>query len=269
MVESVLASIPQPAIPEFSLKFVKSSYNVTDQYSGDSQQVDSSTIEVTIKNQLFTTVYNKIDATSTSLYYNIQIKGHYANDWTEVYNSHNGSYPPYVDNFAWYDYPIQSNSEYTTLSIPANYPVDSKLDFHIQAIIANVTDLLLPNFLPDYGARYHSDADYIHQIAWTAMSLSDWSPTQTLTIADESNSTSITTSPYPTLIPTITTPTPTPTAYSPTKAPTTNDTQPQANALIPLMNVLLTVMILIVIIAVAIVVGLSLLLYRSRNKITH
>ena len=201
MVESANAqSIPKPAIPEFSLRFVNVSYSVIDQYTGQSGQVDNSTIELTIKNQPFTTINDKVDATNTSLYYNIQVKGHYTNDWTEVYNSHNGSYPPYIANYVWYDYPIQSNSEYTTLSLSANYPANSKVDFRVQAIIANVTDLLLPNFLPDGGLRYHSDADYHHQLAWTAMSLSDWSPPQTLTIADGSTSSSISNSPYPTIL---------------------------------------------------------------------
>jgi hypothetical protein len=193
-------TIPKPSVPEFSLKYVKASYIKVDQYTGASKEVDNSTIEVTIKNQPFSPQFYTSANTNTSLFYNIQVKGHYADNWTEVYNSYNYSYPLGTTVYTFYDYPVQSNSEYTTLSLPANYPANSKVDFRLQAIIANETEILIPNFLPDNGQRYHPPSDYTQEVVWTTVFPSDWSNIETLNLADGSVST---TSSAPTSTPTV------------------------------------------------------------------
>lgn len=179
--------IPTPAVPQFTLNFVQSLYNeiVTDPYTGvnTNQQVNNSTIEVIIKNQPFSP-YNYSwtykDSTvnrSTSFWYDVQSKGHYSNDWTEVY----------VTGY----YPTQSNtSDYTVLSLPQNssvaqhmdstilepayYPAGGQVDFRVRAIIGGYfppvlySDINLPlNFISKNGS---------------------WSNTQTITIPESSTS---------------------------------------------------------------------------------
>ena len=131
-------SIPTPSVPTFSLRFNQASYSVVDPYTGASQQVDNSTIDILIKNQPFNIIYYKTGNLTTSLYYNVQDKGHYAESWTEVYSQINYTYLATTE-YTWYSYPVESNSEYTIISLPANYSVGSQVDFRVQAVIANQT----------------------------------------------------------------------------------------------------------------------------------
>jgi len=217
---------PTPSVPEFTVKFVDNSYDVppvpstaptytTDPYWGNQTllspgspaipgyHVQKINAELRIKNQPFAPQFNS--CTNVSLYYNVQVKGHYTNDWTEVYGAYSFSYPPTWGGgtFTGYSYPIQSNSEYTVLSIPASYPADGKVDFRVQAVIASVTEVLIPNFLNDYGLRPHGPSDYTSGTAWSNIYLSDWSKPQTITMPASSASTN----PIPTL--TISSPSPT------------------------------------------------------------
>ncbi len=185
--------IPTPTVPQFTLNFVQSAYNkiVTDPYTGvnTTQQVNNSTIEVIIKNQPFSPYYYSwtyMSSTvnrSTSLWYDVQAKGHYSQDWTEVY----------LTNY----YPAQSNSsDYTTLSLPQNltsgqqvdsviilpayYPAGGQVDFRVRAIIGGYFPPVLS-----------SDTD----LALNFISKnSSWSNTQTITIP----ASSATASPSPT-----------------------------------------------------------------------
>jgi hypothetical protein len=90
-VDFVLASIPKPSVPEFNLKFVDNSYDVPSTYSPDpytgknvmtqaGYHVQNKSLEVTIKNQLFT---NYKDATGNNimLYYDVSWKGHFEDYW--------------------------------------------------------------------------------------------------------------------------------------------------------------------------------------------
>ena len=193
MIEAASAqSNPEPSVPEFTLRLVRASYNLVNSFTGVVQQVANNTIEVTIKNQPFTPYFDTSGRINTSLHYNIQVKGHFADDWTNVYSSYNYSDPWTPRIYTFYDYPIQSNSEYTTLSIPANYPDDSMVDFRVQAIIADVSEILLPKFSFDFGMRYHGPDDYEREIAWENVFPSSWSDTQTISLADGSVSDSTT-----------------------------------------------------------------------------
>jgi hypothetical protein len=64
-------TIPKPSVPEFSVQFIDSSYNITDQNTGQFEQVVNGTIQITIKNQQFTYSFND---TIYNLYYNIRTK---------------------------------------------------------------------------------------------------------------------------------------------------------------------------------------------------
>jgi hypothetical protein len=154
------ASIPTPSVPEFTVEIVDHSYVVPsytsiDPYTGEpithpSYTVENITIDITIENQPFTP-----PDSLTNLYYGVRVKGHYENDWTELYyitNETNGNYLR-----------IQSASENTVISIPQDYP-QGQVDFQVEAVIATAHPLMGTNF------GYWT---------WEA---SDWSTTQTITI---------------------------------------------------------------------------------------
>jgi len=89
MVESASGqTIPKPAMPEFTAKYVDNSYTYpptygTDPYSGKTIQTGggfthyNKTIEISIKNQPFTTYYE--DDNLINLYYRVSYKGHFEN----------------------------------------------------------------------------------------------------------------------------------------------------------------------------------------------
>ena len=173
-------AIPKPSIPEFTVKFVAHPYDVPtktttsiDQYTGKEivttqpgYHVENKSIEVTIRNQPFTTYvispYNNTDGTSgptyeVNLYYNVRVKGHFGRDWTELY-------PPYGTPAIG---SIQSGYEYTVLSCPASYPDGAQVDFQVEAFIGY--------FTPVYRMIYQIGEDFNGQA-------SGWSSTQTIFI---------------------------------------------------------------------------------------
>lgn len=169
-------TLPTPSVPQFTVKFVTSSYSVTttDPYTGQSttKQYENNTIQLRIKNQPIPA--SAIENGSINLYYNVQTKGHFSNKWTSAYSfpswassnsdSLSGSYNTAL--------PIQSNSQYTILSFPANYKSGDEIDFEVEALFAyQVTeqtyqgDLIVP--IPETSFTYQS---------------SGWSSTQTYTM---------------------------------------------------------------------------------------
>jgi hypothetical protein len=195
MVGSVFAqSTPKPSVPEFTLSFVDKSYDVptthtTDPYTGQdvTQQgyhVNRTALVMAIQNQQLVYEY------SGSFLYNIRVKGHYAENWTQLYLN---------DNI-----PVASTSFDQTLitigflegnsvgPIGDRYiivPAGGEEDFQVQAMI---------------GGFFKAGFDHTEFSGET----SDWSNTQTITIP---------------------TPTPPPTASpTPTSAPTsTHSHEPQ------------------------------------------
>ena len=114
MVESASAqSIPKPSVPEFTLKYVDNSYDVppmttssTDPYTGKvtfttipGYHVENKSVEITIKNQPFTSYLNE-NGSRVWLFYYVAVKGHFenwsyhldANYWLKQKLSE--SYPP-------------------------------------------------------------------------------------------------------------------------------------------------------------------------------
>jgi len=171
--------IPVPSVPVFTVKFVNSSYEVPagssiNPYTGQKvttagYYVENESIELTIKNQPFVSFINNINGIpwNISLFYNVREKGHYAENWTDLYNPEFGYQP-------------QSSSDYTIISygplgeFPALNGLSSggKVDFQVQAIIGS----------------------YLFAGSKTG----DWSSTQTLTVP--AASTSAATSPTPTVL---------------------------------------------------------------------
>ncbi|MCL2172132.1 MAG: hypothetical protein FWB84_00580 [Candidatus Bathyarchaeota archaeon] len=176
----------KPSVPQFSVKLVDSSYDVppsssttVDQYNGKETittipgyHVSQNSIEVIIKNQLF--IPYTIESTDTwqygpngqqfNLYYTIQVKGHFGEDWKNFDN-------PW-DNY--YFHPtVQSNSEYTVVSKPANYAIGDQLDFRVKAAIGYI-----------YNAAYNNAPIMPPQyMIWETAERSEWSSVQIFTVS--------------------------------------------------------------------------------------
>jgi hypothetical protein len=187
--------IPTPSVPEFTLKFVDSSYDVPtttsiDQYTGKTitnqgYHVENRTIQLAIKNQPFNSFI--ANGQNISFFFNVREKGHYAENWTEIYSAGRG-------------YLYESNSAYTTVSYSLsqnefpfwNYVTsDATIDFQVQALIGYTNE-----------RHYSDDGQFIpFPSSYFKGQTSDWSNTQTITIPEPSTSTSP--SPNPTPTPTV------------------------------------------------------------------
>ena len=194
------SGIPKPSVPEFTVKLVDSSYDVpttysTDPYTGEKithpgYRVESRTIEIRIKNVPFTPfeIENGSNTYTAQFYYNIRWKGHYEEEWHEVYN-------PNVNGLLGRDSGIE-----TVFSRQGEYSSTEGLKLYYQGLIATFP----PGAQVDFQAQ--AMIGYIHHVVAMPFSadvfegqVSGWSNTQTLTIGESQ------------------TPTPTPT---PTPAPT-------------------------------------------------
>jgi hypothetical protein len=198
----------QPSVPEFTLKIVVHPYDVppittTDPYTGNNvttrvgYNVQNMSLELIIPNQPFTS-YKNSNGTTLGLYYIVAWKGHYENDWRT-------SLPHY----------LASDSAYTVLSfginVPeyanydgeklGNFPIESQLDFQLEALIGYYTEITVPLF-PNDDSSPLTTKDIFHG------ENSNWTNTQTVTIPETSF---ISSSPNPTASPTNTLTSPTPT----------------------------------------------------------
>ena len=195
-------SIPKPAVPEFTVKLVDSSYdepttNSTNPYTGEKvthlgYRVESRTIEIKIKNQPFTPfVVEEATANWTvGLQYIIRWKGTFGQGWHEIY------YDNPMDGFTGFSANLES--EYTVISFKGNYsssdglkliyqglyttfPPDTQVDFQVKALIGYVSRYPVP-----------------FTSGWTFTGEeSGWSNTQTLSISDNSTTGSSDTLPSP------------------------------------------------------------------------
>lgn len=169
-------SAPTLSVPRFNVSLVAYPFDVPtttttkiDQYTGkeilitnQGYHVENRSVEIVITNRTFTTYTDDVGY-EINLYYRVRIKGHFGEDWEYFYDKYQASDFPH---------PLQSNSEYTLLSLPADYPRDAQVDFQVEAILGYYYDELAGRpILPLYALR--------------AVSLSGWSNTQTLTINDE------------------------------------------------------------------------------------
>jgi hypothetical protein len=167
------------ATPQFSVKYVNHPYDIppttsTHPYTGEvtntpGYRIDNWTLEVTIKNQPFTSYTDK-DGTEFNLYYNVEFKGHYEDYWrnfdTEI---------------------MQSKSGNTVVSSSKYYSPGYQLDFRVMAIVGYL-----------YNAMAGRPITPMYTLAWAKTS--DYSITQTFTIPDihsPSTSPSQTTTPPP------------------------------------------------------------------------
>ncbi len=153
LVDSASAqSIPIPSVPEFTANLVGPPYIVNTTYSLDQDTGkiipelgytnQYSFLNITIKNQPYSPFINPNTGLTLKLMYNVRIKPHNETDsWIEVFN-------PYNDGYI-----VQSNSDYTTISLSIEGQPDSPLgsitgiqaDIQVEALIGVVTGhLTLP-----------------------------------------------------------------------------------------------------------------------------
>jgi hypothetical protein len=250
------SSIPKPSVPEFTVKIVSYPYDVpptttttVDPYTGKETvttqpgyRVENKSIELIIKNQPFTphtdTAGHMID-----LYYNVRVKGHFAEEcyWRELYS---------IDEMmregsgARHQGPAQSNSEYTVISCPADYPDDGKVDFQVQALAGYYTEWWPFALVPIMAWHFTGQ-------------LSEWSNTQTICISD--GTVTVSTSLNPTETPT---PTNTPTLQS-DSSPTPNNGSP--NEFLS-ENMQLTIIATTVAVLAAVIASLLLYIKRLKSK---
>jgi hypothetical protein len=198
MVKTTFAQITsKPYVPEFTLKIVVHSYDVApiatiDPFTGKNvtsrvgYNVQNMSIELIIKNQAFTP-YKNSNGTTVNLYYIVDWKGHFENDWRT-------SLPHY----------LASDSDYTVLTfgvnIPdyanynsdklGNFPIESQLDFQVKALIGYYTKITVPMF-PNDETSPLTTKDMFHG------EISNLSNIQTVTIPDTSSSASPNPTPTP------------------------------------------------------------------------
>jgi hypothetical protein len=132
------STIPKPSVPEFTIETVYFPYDVPtthsiDPYTGEDithpgYHVENKTTQIRIKNQPFTPYqiqendYNWI----INLYYNIRLKGHFAQNWT-YYRYYNGSSDGNLRQA--YD------SEYTIVPIDNYLRTEGQIDLQVEALI--------------------------------------------------------------------------------------------------------------------------------------
>ena len=174
--KTAYSSVPTPSVPEFTAKFEAYPYYVPptyeiDQYTGknvtkqEGYYVENKSIIITIKNQPFA---SSVNGTNYFLFYNIRYKGHFGEDWEEIYRYSN-SYP--LDSL-----PPMSNSEYTILSISAeDYPYSAKVDVQVEAILGHSYQVF------EHYRFFLPDGEYAEHFAMDERS--GWSEIQTVTIS--------------------------------------------------------------------------------------
>lgn len=186
---SVLATvsatdIPKPSIPQFTVSLVDTSYDVpqtasVNPYTGqtttiDGQHVDARAIEIRIKNEPFTQfeVQNGTSTWTVGYYYQIRWKGHFENDWHEMFIvsdyllgrddgsetvcTREGTYSA-VEGLS-----IQQTGMYAT------FPPDSVLDFQVKAMVGYIHRVVEGGMAPWYFTGEESE----------------WSNTETLKITN-------------------------------------------------------------------------------------
>jgi hypothetical protein len=233
------APIPKPSVPEFTVKLVDSSYDVpttysTNPYTGEKvthpgYRVESRTIEIKIKNQPFTPFLVE-EATANwtvGLQYVIRWKGHFEQDWHEIY------YDDPMDGFTGFSANLES--EYSVISFEGEYSSTEGLRLYYQGLIATFPPDAQVDFQVKARIGYVSRYPVPFTSGWIFIGEeSGWSNTQTLTIGVSQTPTS-----------------------SPANSPTPSQESPQTE---------ITTIVGVVIAVAVIGAGLGLLIYFIKRK---
>ncbi|MGD6808109.1 MAG: hypothetical protein ACQCN3_00260 [Candidatus Bathyarchaeia archaeon] len=161
------------SVPEFTLEYVVTPVNSPpttwiNPYTGKNESLfpsyngETQSVEIKVKNQPFNP-YIDTDGNIVNVYYNVSLKGHYSNIWSQ--------YPDSTSENLF----NASNTDITVITIPLgnypNIPNGGKLDFRLEAIIGHYNYNQAPS-----GTEYVT--------GFSVFESSDWSKTQTVTIGD-------------------------------------------------------------------------------------
>jgi hypothetical protein len=200
MVETAFAqSIPKPSVPEFTLVLVDSSYDVPttysiDPYTGDNvthngYHVEDKKIGMKIKNQPFTSYYNDSLGQTIGFYYNIRFKGHFEEEWRELYRASDG----YPHQWSDSDYTViaflsETGKTIESTGFSKTFPDGAQVDYQVEAMIGYIhREVTSP--IPGTGWLFTGEK-------------SGWSETLTLTVPISTQLPTITPSPTTTPEPT-------------------------------------------------------------------
>jgi hypothetical protein len=178
---SAESSIPKPDTPDFTVKIIDSSHDDSpmpsvNPFTGQSvtqteHHVESRTIAVYIKRELITpfTVESQTGNWTAGLQYSIRWKGHFEQNWHEIYSPTNGYASGKIEG------------DYLVVSFEGDYSSSGGLNLYYQGLIANFP----PNAQVDF--QVNALIGYVHRdpsaLGWIFTGEeSGWSNTQTVTI---------------------------------------------------------------------------------------
>jgi hypothetical protein len=234
----------KPFVPEFTTKFVDNSYDVPttssiDPYTGQNvthqgYHVNKVTLVMTIQNQPLVYQYNG------SFFYNIRVKGHYAENWTQLFL--NDELPLANASFIQTSVTLETLDEsgFTIGSgSTEKVPFGGQEDFQVHAMIGGFYKMGIPLS----GWVFQGES-------------SGWSNTQTITIPETPSSTP---SPSPSLTP----------SSSPTQQPTLEPTQSAIPTVAPIsaINPLLLTLGIVALATAFTAIAISLILVMYFRKI--
>jgi hypothetical protein len=177
------ASTPNPAVPEFTLKYVDYSYDVPPKTTSTTDpctsktttttvpgyHVENKTIEATIKNNL------------GASYYNFRYKGSYGDEWSYHPFDPDSRFGYSLPDAAYVPYKA-SNSSYTVAALPSYFfkdvPEGGEVDVQVQALFGDFD-------AEPWGHLFPPEPTYDFDFTVTT---SDWSETQTIAIGESQTS---------------------------------------------------------------------------------
>lgn len=161
------------SVPEFTLEYVVTPVNSPpttwiNVYTGKNESLfpsysgETQSVEIKVKNQPFSPNIDT-DGNIVNVYYNVSLKGHYSNIWSQ--------YPDSTSENLF----NASNTDITVITIPLgnypNIPNGGELDFRLEALIGHYNYNQAPS-----GTEYVT--------GFSVFESSDWSKAQTVTIGD-------------------------------------------------------------------------------------
>jgi hypothetical protein len=183
-VKASSSEITRPFVPEFTLKYVDNSYDVPPTYGKDpytektiiiqaGYHVQNMSIELTIKNQLFST-YKDENGNNINLWYNVSSKGHYGDYWQYYPNGY--YFEATAREYDTFVFSLGTNngSDYNNWILDGII-IAGQVDFQVQAFIGYQTTLKTTP--TQFDPRTY---DYY---VYTGKA-SDWSNIQTISIPD-------------------------------------------------------------------------------------
>jgi hypothetical protein len=189
------ASIPKPLVPEFSLNLLNSSYDIpptatTNPFTGQistnpGEHVEARTIEIRIKNEPITPFLVTEGSSNWTAYlmYNIRWKGHFEENWHEIYNPSDGYLGRSSGSETVYSnqglYSSKEGLKLASRGIYITLPLSAEVDFQVEAMIGYTHRVVEGGLAPWY---FFGET-------------SGWSNTRTIAIPESKLTTTPSTSP--------------------------------------------------------------------------